>query len=581
LRRTSRFAKACWVRGALLLLLIAVTATADARPKTSSARRDRAETTSKRAKTAAPKDTKTEKTAEKKEETKEGKKDEKKADAPPAPPPAVLDPAVQAVLDRIAKGPDAATRKAAIAELDKLAPQNVEGLGVYLARVRTTPIEDRRAVLEAINAQIPDKNGRFTQPKRKSATEEKADDNLDWLAELLALDAATPNVGEVITDDAVIRALATTQNMKATQIIFDSAFGAETVIYRDECGRFIRKMEPYAIPALMKESQARDFDRKRYATYQLERLDRQEPFKALAATTGDEAVMVAILDVFRTTRHREAVHAVWSKVNADSPRVRKAARDAWMAYVAGPPPPPAPKKKLMLPGGKLTKKEKPLWLTYRELADNELRKAANEIFHEDYPLEDPTLDDTDEWRKKKSVKVDVVELTNRLFDYYDQERTKLEATQWADAKAKSDAGDLAGATTLLDRLLAANPERADRTAMAKIFFAWGKQLEGKQKWTDASAAYSKAHGLDTTGPTATEALAAHHYTLGKALEAQGKDGSPDFRRAIALRPDYAPAKQAAREADAPNRPVWLLYAALIAALGALGLFATAMVKRRA
>ncbi|MDB4958051.1 MAG: lyase domain protein repeat-containing protein [Myxococcales bacterium] len=582
------------MRGVLLIFLMAAATAADAAPK---ARRDPHKASKKEPKATDPSaksDKKSDKPnttgqpdksdrpdtnakSDKSDRPDTNAKSDKPADATPAP----LDPAVQAILDRIVKGPDAAARKTAIAELDKLAPQNVDGLGVFLARPHTVAIEDRRKVLELINAQVPDKNGRFTQPQRKSATEEKADDNLDWLASLLALDPATPNVGEVIVDDAVIRALAASKDMKAAQIIFDAAFGPETVLYRDECGRYIRKMEPFAIPALMKESQARDFDRKRYATYQLERLDRQEPFKALAATTGDEALMVAILDVFRTTRHREAVHAVWSKVNAESKRVRKAARDAWLAYVTGPPPPPAPKKKLMLPGGKLTKKEKPLWLTYRELADNELRKAINEVFNEDLPLEDPTLDDTDEWRKKKSVKVDVVELTNRLFEHYDQERTKLEATQWADAKAKSDKGDLAGATTLLDRLLAANPERADRAAMAQVYFAWAKQLEGKKQWSDASAAYSKAHGLDTTGPAATEALAAHHYTLGKSLEASGKDGSPDFRRAIALRPDYAPAKQAAREADAPNRPVWLLYAAVIAALGALGLFVTAMVKRRA
>ena len=37
-------------------------------------------------------------------------------------------------------------------------------------------------MLEAINAQVPDKTGRFVAPERKSAKEEKADDDLDWLA---------------------------------------------------------------------------------------------------------------------------------------------------------------------------------------------------------------------------------------------------------------------------------------------------------------------------------------------------------------------------------------------------------------
>jgi tetratricopeptide (TPR) repeat protein len=120
--------------------------------------------------------------------------------------------------------------------------------------------------------------------------------------------------------------------------------------------------------------------------------------------------------------------------------------------------------------------------------------------------------------------------------------------------------------------------------MAKVYFKQAKQLETKQAWADASAAYSKAHGLDPKGPNATEALAAHHYTLGKALEAAGKDGGPDFRRAIALKPDYNTAIKSAAEspsAASPNRPVWMLYAAVSAAVIALGLFGAAMLKRRA
>jgi tetratricopeptide (TPR) repeat protein len=179
------------------------------------------------------------------------------------------------------------------------------------------------------------------------------------------------------------------------------------------------------------------------------------------------------------------------------------------------------------------------------------------------------------------VKVDLQELTKRLFDYYDEQRGKLETAQWSAAKALADKGDLAGASTALDRMLAKNPDRGDRAAIAAVYFAWGKQLEGKSQWADAAAAYSKAQGLDPKGARATEALAAHHFMLGKALEAAGKDGGPDFRRAVALRPDYAPARVAAIEADRGNRPIWMLYAAVLAGLAALGLFTAGMARRRA
>lgn len=511
------------------------------------------------------------------------------AAAPAAPGPD--DVRATAILDRIVAGPDTAARKAAIGELAQAAPRAVDAIGRWLARAHQADVTDRRAVLAAIQASVPDKTGKFSQPARQTGKEQKADDDLDWQAALLGFDPAAlgltlPGTGEVIGDDAAIRALADTHDIHAAQLIFDAAFSPDTMIYRDECGRYLRKMEPASIPALTAESMGKDYDRKRYATWQLERLDRQEPGNALDAAAGDEALTIAILDVFRKTHHREAVHAVWRRVDDDSLRIRAAARAAWMAYVTGPPPPPAPVAKLNLPGGKKTKKPKPLWLTYRELADNELRKAANELLHEDYPLEDPTLEDDDEDhpRRSKTVKVDVEDLTRRLFEYYDAARAKQNVAEWAAAKAKVDAGDLAAAVQLVDRMLAADPQRgqpAERAEMARLYFAWGKQLEAKQRWADAAVAYSKAQGLDPGGASANDALAAHHYTLGKALEAQGKDGGPDFRRAIALKPDYAPARSAAREVAAADRPSWMLYAAAGAALAAMLLFAAAMMRRHA
>jgi tetratricopeptide (TPR) repeat protein len=501
-----------------------------------------------------------------------------KSEPPPPPPPKPVDAKVQAILDRIAKGD-----KAAFAELDGIASTHLEDIGNFLSRPHAATIDERRAVLTAINAQVPDEKGRFIAPERKSAKEETADDNLDWLAELQKQDPAVPGLGEVIADDAALRALANSKEIRAAYIMFDAAFGTETMIYRDEIGRYLRKMVPYSIPALFRESQRRDYDRKRYSNYQLERLDRQEPGKALASAAGDENLLIAILDVWRETKHREAVHAVWSKVNADSARTRAAARAAWKAYIEGPPPAPAPKKKIQLAGGKTTKEEKPLYLTSRQLADNELRKFSNELLGTDYPIVEPVLDGSDEkpgYRKPKEVKIDLSGVTKELWDYYDKQRTDVEAKQWAEADAKSKAGDLATATMLLDRLLAANPDHGSKAQMANVYFAYAKELEKKSKWDEASAAYSKAAGLAPQGPNATEALAAHHYTLGKALEAKGKDGGPDFRKAVSLRPDYAPAKEAAVRATGGSKPVWMLYAAFAAILGSAAMFGLAMVRRR-
>jgi tetratricopeptide (TPR) repeat protein len=504
------------------------------------------------------------------------KKPEQKPPEPKPPrTPGPDDAKANEILKRIETGPD---RKAAIDELVAIAPHAVEALGEWLARPHATDMDTRRAALVLIDAAVPDKNGKFPERKRQSAKEMKADDEIDWQAKLLELDPATPGVGEVIADVAAIRALSATKDIRAAQLIFDAAFLPETMIYRDECGRYVRKMEPYSIPAITKESQGRQ-DRRRYATWQLERLDRQDPIKALSAAKGNEELQIAILEVFRTTKLREAVHAVWTKVNDDAPRVRAAARATWMDYIVGPAPPPAPKAKLKLPGGKLTKKPKPLWLTYRELADNELRMAANELLHEDYPIEDETrLDDKE--TNVKVVKIDLQEVTKRLFEYYDGERGKQEREQWTAAKTKADAGDLAGATAMVDRLIATNPDRAERAEMSKLYVAWAKQLESKQQWSEASAAYSKAHGLDPQGSKAGDILAAHHYALGKSLEAQGKDGGPDFRKAQQLKPDFTPAVIAASRAESGGKPTWMLFAAALAAAAAAALFAVAMLRRR-
>jgi hypothetical protein len=86
--------------------------------------------------------------------------------------------------------------------------------------------------------------------------------------------------------------------------------------------------------------------------------------------------------------------------------------------------------------------------------------------------------------------------------------------------------------------------------------------------------------LDPKGDHATDALAAQHFMQGKALEATGKDGGPDFRRAVALKPDYASAQDAAESVSPTKKPVWMLYAAVIAGALAALLFAAAMMKRR-
>lgn len=515
------------------------------------------------------------------------------------PPTAAADEAeLDAVLQALSTG-EGPVRLESAKKLAEMAPRTLAALAARLARPRTASVELRRAVLEAIEAAVPDASGKFSQPKRQKSAELRANDEINWLAALIALEPESVTapagrrrdrddegddggddgsvsgdatgatsaadkagaISEVIVDVAILRALAASWDPRAAAPLFEAAFDPATMIYRDECGRYLRKMEPFSIPVLTIESQGTG-DRRRYATYQLERIDRQEPSKALTAATADESLTIAILDAFRTTRHREAVYAVFAYIDKDAPRVREAARAAWLSYVTGKPPPPAPKRKMALPGGKLAEKATPLWLTYRELADAQLRKASAELLGEELPESQP---------------VDVAALSRRIFDHYDAIRAKREAEQWAQAQRLAEAGDLAGAVSRIDQLLAVNPDRKEREQMAPLYLAHGKALQKAEQWAEAAAAFSKAQGLAPQAPSAKEAAAARDFSLGKAMEASGKDGTGLYRRAAATKPDFEEAAQAATGGD---RPRWMLYVASLAGLIAVALAALGVSRRR-
>jgi tetratricopeptide (TPR) repeat protein len=456
-------------------------------------------------------------------------------------------------------------RAALTQELAAVAPRAVPAIAAFLGRVHTSTVDERRALLKSIKASVPDKSGKFEVPSRQKVQEVKADDELDWLAELGKADPALPGLGETFADVAALRALSASKLTAAAQVILDVGFAEATMIYRDECGRRLRAMAPYSLPALQVASQAKDKARARYSSYQLERMDRQEPGKAMSATASDEDLRVTLLQAFGTAHHREAVGTVLRATNDDAPRVRKAAREAWLSYVSGPRPPPAPKKKLVLPGGKLADKETPLWLTWRELATIELKRTAEEILGSVF---------------EEDQSIDLVALSNELFAFYDGERAKRDGAAFDAAKQAAIGGDLVAAGAALDRVLAANPELAQRADAAPIYLQLAQTHEKAGKWAEAAAAFGKAYGVAPEGPGAVDAQAGREYALGKALEADGNDGSANFRRAVALKPDYAPARAAAGKDVPRSSQPWLLYAAAVGVALAIGFFVVGLRRRR-
>src|SRR5260370_29162179 len=223
-------------------------------------------------------------------------------------------------------------------------------------------------------------------------------------------------------------------------------------------------MERYAMPALGelvpqpnvgKTSMAKG---RRYAAYQLDRMDRQRPQKAIA-TAPDDRVRAEIIHAYGETRALDAVEAILGQVDSPSHRVRREARWTWLRYVSGKAPPPAPKRKRKLPGGMQEAAEKPDYLTYREIATLALQKqlaAINNV--------------------PPDANASAKQLTDELFDYYDKKRAAEWDGEFASAKTKEERGDLRGATDDYGWILAHDPNYARRGEMAHAFARYADSL---------------------------------------------------------------------------------------------------------
>ena len=341
---------------------------------------------------------------------------------------------------------------------------------------------------------------------------------------------------EALATVKTIRAIAASRRLDAVDPIFKLAFQYDGV-FRDECGRAIRSMDSYAIPRLIelvhqpnagKQSLAKQ---RRYAAYQLDRMDRQRPQKAIS-TAPDDAVRAEIIHAYGDTRALDAVEAVLGQVDSPSHRVRREARWAWLRYVTGKAPPPAPMRKRKLPGGKEEAEEKPDYLTYREIATLALQKELSAI--NNAPV-DPNA----------SAK----ELTDELFAYYDQKRAAEWDTEFAAARATEERGDLRGATDQYGWILAHDPTYARRGEMAHAFARYGDSLRDQGEVPRALGYWREAIDLAPDGPDARYAGARVALYDGLAALARGDADVSAFRRALALDPSLGAAHAALARAE--------------------------------
>jgi tetratricopeptide (TPR) repeat protein len=205
----------------------------------------------------------------------------------------------------------------------------------------------------------------------------------------------------------------------------------------------------------------------------------------------------------------------------------------------------------------MSDEELPLYLTYRELADQELRRRLIELGATP--------------GKRDSAET----LTQQLFSLWDDRRLK----QWDEAMTQALA--LAGqsqwpeAAAAFDRILVAEPVYGRRAEMTPTFFALGQTLASAGQWEPASVAFEKAYSLDPTGPTSSQARAELHHARAKVLAQKGQPTDDELEQALAANPDHPGAKAALvreHKAAASQGGRWMLVAgaaALGLALGAL------------
>lgn len=521
-------------------------------------------------------------------------------------------------------GPSKEDRLAAATALTKLPPTGLALYAERLRRARTVPADTFRKLILEIWAQVPDPNYAKTgnlwtmkpeppwkpQPVKKGEPRPRRPpphdpEKAEWISALndLVLDEnpvlkdlperveARAQAMEAVALLRAIAAAGHAGNPDAVEPLFDFAFDLEGV-FRDECGRAIRSMEAQAIPGLIRRNRMQPskelkglplYRMKRYASYQLDRMDRAQPRKAIT-TAPDDRIRALIIHAYGEARALDAVDAILEQIDAASPRVRAEARWAWLRYVTGPPPPEPPKRKRKLPGGHTESEEKEDYLNYRQMAVLALNRALKDIAG-GAPCRSCARLEAD---GTPSAKADAKKMTDEVFAFHDARRAREFEAQWSAAKKKVAAGDLPGAIKEFSYILAHDPGYAGRAEMAPLFYEYGERLFADEQ-PEAGAILRQALALDPASPRAQAAEARVLYLDGMARLDAGLPDPEAFRRAAALDPAFEDAHaMAARFRTDGGRKEWVARSSLWAmglsgAMGlvALLLFVRALRRRRA
>ena len=429
----------------------------------------------------------------------------------PAPAPASDAPSFQALLT--------AARAAPVAELGPFADALARTPGALWPEVEAELLAERRArkadykaLLAMIGGDVPNRYGHFELGwKRAHGFTVKLSE--DWYGDLLALPSARVSkvfrgiYRDCVVTAALLRAAAEIGREPArTEVVVEALLAAAYVhegTFRDEVGRAIRRLGEPAIPGLLRRSVAPplpvdekaanevkaslEFRKAEYARVQLDRMDRLHPPKAIAAVRDDPRLLADLLSAYAVVRPESAAASLLEHVDAAIPRVRSAAREAFLAYVSGPPP-RAERKTLRLLGGHTT--EAPARLTHRDFARLAIRER---IVAEQPDLIEPECKPIDALGQRDSeCEAQPERLARAYFARIEEARRRREQGQIDAALAQTDR---AVTVAMLDALLADNPELGMREQLVPSYEAAADEAEAAGELQRAAGLLRKSAAL--------------------------------------------------------------------------------------
>ncbi|MBK8253611.1 MAG: hypothetical protein IPK82_13210 [Polyangiaceae bacterium] len=336
------------------------------------------------------------------------------------------------------------------------------------------------------------------EPKKKPKKSDKAADKKnqedvddgDWLDFVLAKPKPKSDswrdLVKLLAMERMLGAIATTPAIRE-MIQMHAYFGD---LLRIDLQRQVGKLKDKAVPALI---EARQHDAKivqKWASRQLDLLGRAIPGEAVS--TNDMQVLADVLRAYGRTRDVDAARVILSFANSERIQLREAAREAIAAIGE--------------PG---------VW----QLRDVYLNLTGNKAPRD--------------WSWDR--------IAREIFAAYDRARLAEVGKLMEDGVAAAQAGKLADAVGLFDKVLARAPLFERRKEMVKTYIARAKELP-RDKNEEALAMMRKALRLDPKSPEAPKLEAEIAYLEGVLLLDQGTPDKLLFKKALELDPTHERAR---------------------------------------